>query len=83
MPSHGHDWEFSDEGKLAINWTTGSPAPGVVLELLSYKYRRLSGSKLRVPCQCTQMHVCYLQDCSNVRTEVDEWQGQDSSDDEV
>ena len=33
MPSHGHGLEFSDDGKLAINWMTGSPATEVVLEL--------------------------------------------------
>ena len=71
--------------KLAINWITGSPAPEVVLGLLSCKCRRVCQAP---DCEClVNAHkctdVCCLQDCSNVRTDVDEQQEQDSSDDEV
>ena len=47
MPSHGHGWELSDDGKLTINWMTGSQlqrlfwgsSPEVVLGLFSLKRR--------------------------------------------
>ena len=55
------------ESKLTINWMTGSPAPDC--ECLMNGLR------------CTD--ACCLQDCSNMKPEVDEQHEQDSSDDEA
>ena len=39
-PSQGHGLTVSEDGSLVINWMTGSPAPQVVLRLLSCKCAR-------------------------------------------
>ena len=39
-PSQGHGWTTSEDGSLVINWMAGSPAPQVVLSLLSCKCAR-------------------------------------------
>ena len=70
---------------MANSLLTGSPAHEVVLELLSWKCR----CACKAPdCECLVSalkctNVCCLQDCSNMRPEVDEQQEHDSLDDEV
>ena len=81
VPSRGYWWEIS--GKLAINWMTGSPAPGV--DILSWKCMCVCQAPhcecLVNGLKCTEL--CCLQDYSNVRTKKDEQQQKKSSDDEV
>ena len=42
-PSQGHEWTISEDDSLVINWMTGSPAPQVVLSLLSCTFARVVG----------------------------------------
>lgn len=60
-------WTTDENGKLAIEWMRGSPAPDTVLELLSCKCTR----SCKLP-ECTCLvnglkctHMCKLQLCSN------------------
>jgi hypothetical protein len=70
----GCGWTTDDDGKLAIEWMQGSPAPDSVLQLLSCKCVR-SCELLDCPCltnglKCTNM--CKLQTCNNQPTEDEE-----------
>ena len=69
-PSQGHGWMPSEDGSLVINWMAGSPAPQVVLSLLSCKCARACR-----PNDCT---------CSNMAGDDDKPENdqQDSSDSE-
>ena len=84
--SQGHGWTTSEDGSLVINWMTGSPAPQVVLSLLSCKCARACR-----PNDCTCIvngmkwtAACKLQTCSNMAGVDDEPENdqQDSSDSE-
>ena len=85
-PSQGHGWTTSEDGSLVINWMTGSPAPQVVLSLLSCICARSCR-----PNDCTCIvnglkctAACKLQTCSNMAGDDDEPENdqQDSSDSE-
>ena len=85
-PSQGHGWTTSEDGSLVINWMTGSPAPQVVLSLLSCKCARACR-----PNDCTCIvnvlmctAACKLQTCTNMAGDDDEPENdqQDSSDSE-
>lgn len=82
----GHGW-CDEDGKLAICWMTGSPAPDVIIEFLSCKCT----SVCKLPnCQCLTNGLkctitCKLQDCNNWQEEnstVQDSVSEDCSDDE-
>jgi len=70
----GCGWTTDDDGKLAIEWMQGSPAPDAVLQLLSCK----CGRSCKLPdctclansLKCTDM--CKLRTCSNQPADVEE-----------
>ena len=73
-----------DDGKLAIDWMTGEPAPMAVLELLSCQCKRVcrlpSCTCLANGLRCTNM--CQLQEYTNQPEEGTEDSPTDDSDDE-
>ena len=79
----GSGWSQED-GKLAIDWMTGEPAPMAVLELLSCQCKRVcrlpSCTCLANGLRCTNM--CQLQECTNQPEEGTEDSPTDDSDDE-
>lgn len=84
-PQSGHGWELDETGHLCFKWMEGAPTPEVFLEFLSCKCRRVC----KVPdCPCLSnglkcTDACYLKDCSNMRSEDDEQNEQDISDEEI
>ena len=84
-PNHSqeHGWTTSEDGCLVINWMTGSPAPQVVLSLLSCNYARPNDCTcIANGLKCTA--ACKLQTCSSMAGDDDEpdKDQQDSSDGE-
>ena len=84
--SQGHGRTTSEDGSLVVNWMTGSPAPQVVIGLLSCKCARACR-----PNDCTYIvnglkctAACKLQTCSNMAGDDDKPENdqQDSSDSE-
>ncbi|KAK5859272.1 hypothetical protein PBY51_003352 [Eleginops maclovinus] len=79
-------WTTDDEGKLAIEWMSGLPAPDAVLQLLTCKCTR-SCKLPECTCltnglKCTDM--CKLQTCSNQPSEEEPTvELTDSDDDDV
>ena len=73
-----------EDGKLAIDWMTGEPAPMAVLKLLSCQYKRVcrlpSCTCLANGLRCTNM--CQLQECTNQPEEGPEDSPTGDSDDE-
>ena len=71
-PVH-HGWARDDDGRLTVKWMQGSPAPDVVLQLLSCNCSRKC-KLTECPCltnglKCTSM--CKLQTCDNQTQEED------------
>ena len=83
---HGCGWTTDDDGKLAIEWMRGSPAPDAVLQLLSCKCVRSCKMPdctcLSNGLKCTDM--CKLQTCNNQPVEKDcvDMEDSDSEDDD-
>ena len=75
MPSpKRYGWMTDVNGKLAIEWMRGKPAPDAVLQLLSCKCARTCKlpdcTCLANGLKCTDM--CKLQTCNNQPTEDNE-----------
>lgn len=74
LPSAGHGWTATGNGIPVVKWMTGSPAPEIVLSLLSCK----CGRSCR-PAQCTCIdngfkctEACKLMTCSNMAIDEEE-----------
>ena len=76
-PLDCNGWVLDDDGRLAIEWMSGAPAPDVVLEFLSCKCKR----ECRLP-SCTCMvngrsctAACVLQECANMKVQDEQSDG--------
>ncbi len=72
-PTLGHGWKKDENGGLAIQWMTNTPAPEAVIGLLSCKCSRVCK-----PSECTCIlngirctAACKLATCSNMGVDVD------------
>jgi len=81
-PTEGHGWAKCQDGSLMINWMTTSPAPEMVIDLISCRCTRACR-----PSECTCMlngikctAACKLMECANMVDEDSDDHYQDAAD---